>query len=67
MEVTPKASDVIEVVASPDRPITTTVTDPLPSAGKYSPEDLAALQEKIKMVKFLILAFHNFLNLPEMD
>ena len=67
MEVTPKASDVIEVVASPDRPITTTVTDPLPSAGKYSPEDLAALQEKIKMVKFLILAFHNFLNFPEMD
>ena len=66
MEVTPKASDVVEVVESPDRPITTTVTNPLPSASKYSPEDLAALQEKIKMIKFLILAFHHFLIFPEM-
>eukprot|EP00435_Cladocopium_sp_Y103_P070850 s275_g36.t1 len=51
MEVTPKASDVVEVVDSPDPPITTTVTNPLPSASKYSPEDLATLQEKIKMIK----------------
>ena len=50
LEVTPQPSKVVEVHDSP-APLKITVTDPMPNADKYSPEDLAALQQKIAMIK----------------
>ena len=52
LEVTPQPSKVVEVTESPP-PLKTVVTDPMPNAAKYSPEDLAALQQKIALIKQL--------------
>ena len=46
IEVTPEPSQV-----PPAIPVTTTVKDPMPSAKTYTPEEMAALREKINMIK----------------
>ena len=53
LEVTPMSCEKAEVGDSSVAAITTRVTDPLPSAHLYTPEEVADLQERIRKIKQL--------------